>query len=136
MSVISVSLSPKLLERLDEFVDETGHSSRSEVIRLAVRDTLSQRALQQLNHGKVLLTATVIYDREKHNVNTTLMNLRHEFDENIFGNMHIHIGNDFCVEIFLVQGESKNVLEFLSKIQVVKGLNDVKYSITKFASSV
>jgi CopG family nickel-responsive transcriptional regulator len=136
MSVISISLSPKLLKRLDEFVDKTGYSSRSEVIRLAVRDTLSQLALQRLEHGRVLLTATVIYEREKHNVNKNLMNLRHEFDENIFGNMHIHIGNNFCVEIYIVQGESERVLEFLSKIQVVKGLDEVKYSLTKFSSSL
>ncbi|MCK4582280.1 ribbon-helix-helix protein, CopG family, partial [Candidatus Bathyarchaeota archaeon] len=46
MTVISMSLTPELLERLDTFVEKSGFSSRSEALRLAVRDSLSQFSLQ------------------------------------------------------------------------------------------
>jgi CopG family nickel-responsive transcriptional regulator len=41
MSVTSISLTPTLLHKLDEIKDEKGYSSRSEVIRDAIRSYLS-----------------------------------------------------------------------------------------------
>ena len=41
MSVTSISLSTSLLNKLDEIKDEKGYSSRSEVIRDAIRTYLS-----------------------------------------------------------------------------------------------
>ena len=88
MTVISVSLTSDLLQRLDEFVERSGYSSRSEAIRLAVRDVLSEFALQRIERGRVVATVTVISDRDKHDITSRLMSLRHEFDASIFSNMH------------------------------------------------
>ena len=43
MSVVSVSLNDKLLEDIDDFMDEQGFSGRSEVMRTAVRALLRDR---------------------------------------------------------------------------------------------
>ncbi len=135
MTVVSVSLTPELLEQLDDFVEKSGYSSRSEAIRLAVRDTLSQFALQRLERGKMMATVTVILEKERRDVNERLMELRHRFDENIFGNMHLHIGGGYCVEIFLVQGDSAVVLDFISKVRAVRGIREVKYTLTPIEES-
>ena len=136
MTVVSISLTPELLERLDEFVEKSGYSSRSEAIRLAVRDTLSQFALQRLERGRVMATVTVISERERRDINARLMELRHGFDENIFGNMHLHIGGGYCVEIFLVQGDPVAVLNFISRVRAVRGIREVKYAMTPIEESV
>ena len=78
MTVISVSLSTELLGRLDLFVENTGYSSRSEAVRMSVRDTLSKFALERLERGQVVSTVTVISEREQHALNSHLMDLRHE----------------------------------------------------------
>lgn len=132
MTVISISLSPDLVERLDNFVENSGYSSRSEAIRLAVRDTLSQFALQRLERGQVVATVTVISDRERHDINSRLMELRHEFEESIFSNMHLHIGGGQCVEIFVVQGRSEDVMGFILKVRAVRGIREVKFTLTPF----
>jgi len=132
MTVISISLSPDLVERLDNFVESSGYSSRSEAIRLAVRDTLSQFALQRLERGQVVATITVISDRERHDINSRLMELRHEFEESIFSNMHLHIGGGQCVEIFVVQGRSEDVMGFILKVRAVRGIREVKFTLTPF----
>jgi len=132
MTVISISLSPDLVERLDNFVENSGYSSRSEAIRLAVRDTLSQFALQRLERGQVVATITVISDRERHDINSMLMELRHEFEESIFSNMHLHIGGGQCVEIFVVQGRSEDVMGFILKVRAVRGIREVKFTLTPF----
>ena len=130
MTVISISLTPELLRRLDEFVEVSGYSSRSEAIRIAVRDALSQFMLKKFEKGRVVATVTVISEREVHGINSSLMELRHSFDENVFGNMHLHISSGYCVEIFLVQGVSNVIMEFISKVRAVKGIREVNYTIT------
>ncbi|MCW4035935.1 MAG: nickel-responsive transcriptional regulator NikR [Candidatus Bathyarchaeota archaeon] len=133
--MISVSLTPDLLERLDSFVEESGYSSRSEAIRLAVRDTLSQYALQRLERGQVVATVTVISDRERDDINSHLMELRHVFEESVFSNMHLHIGGGQCVDIFIVQGLSEVVLDFASRVRAVRGIREVKFTMTPVEGS-
>ena len=135
MTVVSVSLTHELLKQLDNFVEKSGYSSRSEAIRLAVRDALSQFALQRLERGRMMATVTVISERERRDINERLTELRHSFDENIFGNMHLHIGGGYCVEIFLVQGDSAVVLDFTSKVRAIRGIREAKYTLTPIEES-
>ena len=130
MTVISVSLSPELLKRLDLFVKNLGYSSRSEAIRMAVRDTLSKFALERLERGQVVSTITVIFDREQHALNSNLMDLRHEYEDSIFSNMHLHVSKGYCVEIFMVRDEYSKVLDFVSRVRILKGIREVNYTIT------
>jgi len=130
LTVISVSLSPELLSRLDLFVKNTGYSSRSEAIRMAVRDTLSQFALVRLERGRVISTVTVIFEREQHALNSHLMDLRHEYEDSIFSNMHLHVGTGYCVEIFVVRDEYVKVLDFISRVRALRGIREVKYTLT------
>lgn len=130
MTVISVSLTPELLTKLDKYVEKSGYSSRSEAIRIAVREALSQFTLQRLERGQVVATVTVISDRERREQNSSLMDLRHEFDESIFGNMHLHVGKGYCVEIFIIREETERVLNFVSRVRAIRGIREVKYAMT------
>lgn len=129
MTVISVSLTPELLTKLDKYVEKSGYSSRSEAIRIAVREALSQFTLQRMERGRVVATVTVISDRERHELNSSLMDLRHEFDESIFGNMHLHVGKGYCVEIFIIREETERVLDFVSRVRAIRGIREVKYAM-------
>jgi CopG family nickel-responsive transcriptional regulator len=97
---------------------------------MAVRDTLSKFALERLERGQVVSTVTVISDREQHALNSSLMDLRHEYDDSIFGNMHLHVGKGYCVEIFMVRDEYAQVLDFVSRVRVLRGIREVNYTMT------
>ncbi len=58
------------------------------------------------------------------------MDLRHEFDDSIFGNMHLHIGKDYCVEIFILREEPERVLDFVSRVRAFRDIREVKYAMT------
>ena len=135
LTVISVSLSSELLARLDLFVANSGYSSRSEAIRMAVRDTLSKFALVKMKRGQIVSTITVIFDRKQHALNSTLMDLRHEYEDSIFGNMHLHVGTGYCVEIFMVRNEYEKVLDFISRVKVLRGIREVEYTVTPIDKS-
>ena len=78
------------------FMQERGYSSRSEAIRDAIRDLLSEFELSRFETGKVTATITVISEHERHDVDEKLMRLRHEHDETVSSNMHIHLGKRYC----------------------------------------
>ena len=130
MTVISVSLTPELLERLDTFVEKLGFSSRSEALRLAVRDSLSQFSLQSRQRGQVMSTVTIISETESASSHLGILDLRNGFDNIIFGNMHLHIEEGLCIEIFLVKGDSEIVMNFVARSKTVKGVREVNYTLT------
>jgi len=130
MTVISVSLTPELLERLDTFVEKSGFSSRSEALRLAVRDSLSQFSLQSRQKGQVMSTVTLISETESASSHLGILDLRNGFDNIIFGNMHLHIEEGLCIEIFLVKGDSEIVMNFVARSKTVKGVREVNYTLT------
>lgn len=130
MTVISVSLTKGLLERLDDFVDKSGYSSRSEAMRLAIRDSLNQHNLNKMEKGIVMSTVTIISKSHEATTHVGLMELRNGFDELIFGNMHLHIEGGYCIEIFLVKGDSANVMDFVSRSKGIRGVMGVNYTTT------
>jgi CopG family nickel-responsive transcriptional regulator len=130
MTVISVSLTPELLERLDDFVAKSGFSSRSEALRLAVRDSLSQFSLQSRQRGQVMSTVTIISETESASSHLGILDLRNGFDNIIFGNMHLHSEEGLCIEIFLVKGDSEIVMNFVARSKTVKGVREVNYTLT------
>ena len=130
MTVVSVSLTSELLERLDEFVDKFGYSSRSEAMRIAIRDSLSQLSLRTRLRGLILSTVTVISETEESKSHLGLLDLRNGFDDIIFGNMHLHTEEGYCLEIFLVKGDAEEVMNFVSKAKAIRGVQEVNYTVT------
>ena len=130
MTVISVSLTTDLLERLDDFVEKSGYSSRSEALRLAIRDSLNQYSLNRMEKGTIMSTVTIISESHQVTTHVGLMDLRNNFDELIFGNMHLHIEGGYCIEIFLIKGDSDKVMDFVSKSKGIRGVMEVNYTLT------
>lgn len=126
---MSISLTSNLLKKLEEFMRERGFSSRSEAIRDAVRASLSEYELGRFERGKVTATITVISEHKRHDVDERLMRLRHEHDEIVSGNMHIHLGKDYCLEIFITEGDVGKVLNFIGRIRAMRGIQQVKYTM-------
>ena len=126
---MSMSLSGNLLRKLDDYMREKGHSSRSEAIRDAIRDSLSEYELSGYREGKVTATITVISRHERHDVDERLMKLRHSHDEIVSGNMHIHLGKTYCLEIFITEGDVRDVLDFISRIRAMRSIQQVKYTM-------
>ena len=57
------------------------------------------------------------------------MRLRHEHDDIVSGNMHIHLGKTYCLEIFIAEGDAKEVLDFIGRIRAIRGIQQVKYTM-------
>ena len=130
MTVISVSLTNELLDRLDQFVEESGYSSRSEALRLAIRDVLNDYKLSRMQRGELLSTVTIISASDETSTHLGLIDLRNGYDDLIFGNMHLHIEGGYCIEIFLVKGPSDKILSFVNKSKTIRGVIEVNHTLT------
>ncbi|MBU2617650.1 MAG: CopG family ribbon-helix-helix protein [Euryarchaeota archaeon] len=128
MVVISVSLPAELLRRIDEFAENQGYTGRSEVIRDAARNLMSEFELGLLEEGFVSSTITAICDIMRTDADEKLTKLRHEFDEIVTSNMHIHIGGKYCLELFITEGSSDRIKSFIGRIRATRGIITVKYS--------
>jgi CopG family nickel-responsive transcriptional regulator len=135
MPVVSISLTNELLRELDALVKEKGYSSRSEAVRDALRDSISEYELRAFERGRIATTITVITRHERHDVDGRLARLRHDYDDIVTGNMHIHIGEDYCLEIFIGQGEYEDVLDFIGRIRAMRGIQQVKYTVMPLRES-
>lgn len=129
MPIISISLTSELLRKLDNFMNERGYSSRSEAIRDGIRNNISEYELNRFESGLITATVTVISEHERHDVDERLMRLRHDHDEIVSGNMHIHIGKTYCLEIFITEGEVEQVMNFIGKIRAMRGIQQVKFTM-------
>ena len=128
-SIISMSMNHDLLQKIDAIVRERSYSSRSEAIRDAIRSYLSDHELNELHSGNVTATITAISGQKNHIVDERLTRLRHDFDEIVTGNFHIHLAEPFCVEIFITEGPTHEVLSFVAKIKAMRGIQQVRYTL-------
>ncbi|MEM1723477.1 MAG: nickel-responsive transcriptional regulator NikR [Candidatus Jordarchaeales archaeon] len=126
--MVSISLDPFLLKKLDQLVEERGYSSRSEAIRDAVRNFLSEYEMKKGEGGRVISAIIIMWEYERREVDEQLTKLRHEYDYLVTGNMHVHLAKGHCVEILIAEGELEEIYKLIGKVRAVKGVQQVKYA--------
>ncbi|RLI37437.1 nickel-responsive transcriptional regulator NikR [Candidatus Bathyarchaeota archaeon] len=134
MPIVSMSLTNDLLRKLDALIADRSYSSRSEAIRDAIRASLSEYELSRLDRGMVAATITIISEYVRRDVDERLMRLRHEYNDLVTGNMHIHLGRNYCLEVFIAQGPVEAVLNFVGRVRAIRGIQQVKYTVVPIAN--
>jgi len=126
MTVISITLPPELLRKFEEFMQTKGYYSRSEAFRDAVRGLISESELAVMNSENVAATIMVTCDYERKDVDLKMTELRHEFDDVVIENVHRHIGEKYCLEIFIAQGNNGRILNLVNRLRGMHGILQVK----------
>lgn len=126
MTVVSLTLPDELLERFDEFVKSRGYYSRSEAFRDAVRNLISEWELSRREFNYVATTIMITSDYKDEEVDLRIGEIRHEFDDVVVENIHRHIGQRYCLEILLVEGDYRRVLDLIGRIRGIRGIKQVR----------
>ena len=129
MTVVSVSMPDELLERLDSFAEEHGYTGRSEVVREASRNLLGEFDDKQLEDRELIGVVTVLFDYSSTDVEQRMMGLRHEYDELVASNVHNHVGDHYCMELFILEGSLADISTFVGKIRATKDTLSIDYSV-------
>ncbi|WP_336327194.1 CopG family ribbon-helix-helix protein [Halovenus sp. HT40] len=129
MTVVSVSMPDELLERLDSFAEEHGYTGRSEVVREASRNLLTEFEDKKLEDRDLMGVVTVLFDFESTDVEHKMMHLRHEYEHLVTSHVHNHVGNHYCMELFILEGSLENISTFVGKIRATQDTLSIDYSV-------
>jgi CopG family nickel-responsive transcriptional regulator len=129
MTVVSVSMPQELVDWLDSFADEHGYTGRSEVLREASRNLLGEFDDRRLDDRDLIGIVTVVFDYETTDVEERMMHLRHEHDELVKSNIHNHVGEHYCMELFVLEGQLEEISTFVGKIRATTETLSVDYSV-------
>lgn len=123
---IGVSLPKSLLDEFDRIISTRGYSSRSEAIRDAIRNYISEYKWLESEKGEVVGVMVVVYDHNVRGVSDTIIDLQHEFNDVVTSSTHIHLNKDQCLELILVKGKMSDIKGLVDKLSATRGVLNVK----------
>ena len=126
MTVVSITLPNELLRKFDAFIENRGYYSRSEAFRDAIRNIISESELAKLESGNAAATIMTTCDYARKDVDLKMTEVRHEFDDVVIENVHRHIGEKYCLEIFIAEGNNDRILNLINRLRGMHGIQQVK----------
>lgn len=129
MTVVSITLPGELLRKFDDFIKTRGYYSRSEAFRDAIRNIIAESELAKMETGNVATTIMITCDYERKDVDLKIGEVRHEFDDVVVENVHRHIGQKYCLEVFIAEGNYQRILDLIGRIRGMRGIQQVKAMI-------
>ena len=126
MTVISITLPGELLTKFDEFMKTRGYYSRSEAFRDAIRNLIVESDIAKTETDEVAATIMITCDYARRDVDLRMTEVRHEFDDVVVENVHRHIDDKYCLEIFIAQGKNKRILDLIGRVRGMRGIQQVK----------
>lgn len=125
--IISISLNEDLLKEIDKIQRELGFSGRSEVIRSGIRMLIAENKEREKLTGKINSILLLIHEQKAEDVVTEI---KHEFEDIIKTQIHSHLKNDKCLEIFILEGDAYRIKQFVKLFQINKKMMYVKLIVT------
>jgi CopG family nickel-responsive transcriptional regulator len=123
MPIVSISLNERILKEIDSLQDEMGFTGRSETIRAAIRMLLADKREKEDLVGVLDATLLVIHDED---ASDNVSKIRHDFQDLIKTQIHNHLENNKCLEIFVIKGDAKQIKMMKNSFQIDKDLDYVK----------
>ena len=117
---IGVSLEGRLLDDFDHLVRLEGFASRSEALRELIRRALVRQ--RRTVGGKVVGTITLVYRHDVGMVTHRILHKQHDFLGSIRATAHIHLDEETCLEVLIVEGNAERVDELANRLKTTKGV--------------
>jgi len=119
---IGVSLPKNLLDEFDAIIKVRGYSSRSEAIRDAIRNYITEYKWLESEKGEVVGVIVVLFDHTVRGVSDALISIQHTFANIISSDMHIHLSEDQCLEVIVVKGDMEEIKKLVDRISATRGV--------------
>ncbi len=126
MVIVSISLNDKILKEIDRMQRELGFSGRSEVIRAGARMLISESKEKEGLTGKINSALLLIHSQEAEDVVTEI---KHRFEDITKTQIHSHLKENKCLEIFVLDGDADRIKEMVRLFQTSRKMEYVKLII-------
>lgn len=122
--IISLSLPQDILSGIDTAVQEIGYTSRSEMVRDAVRSFLRERSELNQLQGHINGVLMLVYD---HDCAAQVSDVRHRHMSVFKSFMHADFdGGDDCCEVLMFCGEADDVRESYDRLSALVGVKEAR----------
>ena len=123
---IGISVPDDLLDRFDEIVEEQGYSSRSEVIREAIRNYILHAEWMGELKGDRIGIISIIYSGDRRRPANGIMQVLYENASLILSTFHEYIDGNNCMDLMVLRGDGASIKGFTEKLMALKGVKHVK----------
>lgn len=124
-----VSLEEKLLETLDQYVNENGYANRSQAIRFLIEKNVAEQKWQ-CNHI-VAGTIIIMYDQAKKEISSKITAIQQVYKDVILSSSQYYINRNFCLHIVTVMGTAYRLTELSDKLTSLKGIKHGKLVMSR-----
>ncbi|ASJ04105.1 MULTISPECIES: nickel-responsive transcriptional regulator NikR [Thermococcus] len=124
-----VSVPDELLERFDRIIKEKGYVNRSEAIRDMMRDFIVRHEWEE-GDREVAGTITIVYNHDEADVVKELLDLQHDYVDEIISSLHVHMDEHNCLEVVVVKGKATRIKEIAERLISLKGVKHGKLVMT------
>jgi CopG family transcriptional regulator, nickel-responsive regulator len=123
LTIVSLSLPEKMVKSMDEIQESVGFSGRSELVRSAIRLMLEETREKESLRGPTSAILVVTHDKEDEE---SVTRIKHKFEDVVRTHVHSKVNAQDCVELFLVQGEGREVVAMSKAFQRDRGIRNVR----------
>ena len=124
MSIISVSLTDKNLEDLDKLQKLLGLAGRSEAIRVCLRSAEAEIKEREKLEGNVEGIVIAVHKADEGH---ELDEASHQYRNTILTQVHSHLKNGKCLDVFLISGDANAIRNMLAAFQKNEGIEYIKF---------
>ena len=121
-----VSVPEDLLEKFDKLVEKKGYVGRSEAIRDAMREYISQFDWSTESDQEAIMASLNIVYQHKPRLMSDLMRVQHDAHAQVVSTVHVHATHSHCLEIITLKGNRKSIEELADKVSGLKGIEYVR----------
>jgi CopG family transcriptional regulator, nickel-responsive regulator len=126
MPIVSLSFPESMMNEMDSMQDSLGYTGRSELVRAGIRLLLQDTKEKESMSGKVSAVVVVTHGEENEEKVTQI---KHRFDSIVRTHIHNKITRNNCVELFLLEGDAKDVTKMTGELQREDEIKSVKLVI-------
>jgi CopG family nickel-responsive transcriptional regulator len=123
-----ISLEHDLIKNFDQHIKQQHYRNRSEAIRDLIREELVKK---QWTEGNAVAGAiTMTYDHHKRELVTKLLDIQHDFQDQIISAQHVHLDHHHCLEIIAVKGRAREIQKLADLLRSQVGVKHVTLNAT------
>ncbi len=127
MPIVAVSMPENDLAALDRLQKERGFTSRSDVIRRALRSFLKEyRNLENIK-GMITVVITILYGSK--GKSAECHQIQHQQSHLIEALLHAHSTKVECLDVMIVKGEAKEIQELLQILRTQRQIHQVTVNL-------
>ena len=126
---IGVTFPPELLKEFDEITNKMGYESRSKAIQDAVTLFISERKWLKEEETTQTGVLLMVYNHEVKGLESELTEIQHHHTSLISSTMHIHIGEQDCLEAIAVKGKANDIRKLSNELTTKRGVKILKTMI-------